>query len=78
MRKLGKEYDYMLTLRISQDDAKKLSELCRFAGVSRSAFLRGVINKEYDAINGNPKMKELLDNLSKMSDEMSAFLGDRA
>ena len=55
--------------------ADQLDEICRMMGIKRSEFLITAITSEYDKLQGNPKMKEMLDQMKKIADTMKQLTG---
>lgn len=46
--------------RIPEETVAKLDELARAYGTTKTAFLILKIEQEYDALQGNPRMKKML------------------
>lgn len=64
-----------VTFRCDVAVADQLDEICRMMGIKRSEFLITAITSEYDKLQGNPKMKEMLDQLKKIADTMKQLTG---
>lgn len=64
-----------VTFRCDVAVADQLDEICRMMGIKRSEFLITAITSEYDKLQGNPKMKELLDQMKKIADTMKQLTG---
>lgn len=59
------------TFRFEEDTYKKLDELCSLARVSRPQLIKQLVNRAYDEMQGNPKLKEALSDLNKINDMLS-------
>lgn len=72
------------TFRIPDDVLAKLDELARAYGTNRTAFLILKIEQEYDALQGNPRMKKMLSAMQecaqilKMASGEAKELGDES
>lgn len=64
-----------VTFRCDVAVADQLDEICRMMGIKRSEFLITAITSEYDKLQGNPKMKEMLDQMKKFADTMKQLTG---
>lgn len=64
-----------ITFRCDVAVAEQLDEICKLSGVKRSEFLIGTITAEYDRLQGNPKMREMLEQLRLISDTMREMAG---
>lgn len=64
-----------VTFRCDVAVADQLDEICRMMGIKRSEFLITAITSEYDNLQGNPKMKEMLDQMKKIADTMKQLTG---
>lgn len=64
-----------VTFRCDVAVADQLDEICRMMGIKRSEFLITAITSEYDKLQGNPKMKEMLDQMKKIVDTMKQLTG---
>lgn len=64
-----------VTFRCDVAVADQLDEICRMMGIKRSEFLITAITSEYDKLQGNPKMKEMLDQMKKIADTMKQLTG---
>lgn len=65
------------TLRLdseSYDMLDKLSKLCR---VSKQQYIVSFIRSEYDKLQGNPELMNLLDQLSNLTDQINKFSGSK-
>lgn len=54
--------------RFKPGTLEKLDELCRIYGYNRTQFLELKIKQEHDVIQGNPKMKKMLEALRDCTD----------
>lgn len=59
-----------VTFRCDVSVVNQLDELCKFMGVKRSEFLITAITSEYDRIQGNPKLKEIMEQIRVMSNKV--------
>ena len=64
-----------VTFRCDVAVADQLDEICRMMGIKRSEFLITAITSEYDKLQGNPKMKEMVDQMKKIADTMKQLTG---
>lgn len=64
-----------VTFRCDVAVADQLDEICRMMGIKRSEFLITAITSEYDKLQGNPKMKEMLDQMKMIADTMKQLTG---
>lgn len=64
-----------VTFRCDVAVADQLDEICRMMEIKRSEFLITAITSEYDKLQGNPKMKEMLDQMKKIADTMKQLTG---
>lgn len=64
-----------VTFRCDVAVADQLDEICRMMGIKRSEFLISAITSEYDKLQGNPKMKEMLEQMKKIADTMKQLTG---
>lgn len=64
-----------VTFRCDVAVADQLDEICRMMGIKRSEFLITAITSEYDKLQGNPKMKEMLGQMKKIADTMKQLTG---
>lgn len=64
-----------VTFRCDVAVADQLDEICRMMGIKRSEFLITAITSEYDKLQGNPKMKEMLEQMKKIADTMKQLTG---
>jgi hypothetical protein len=65
-----------VTFRCDVAVADQLDELCRMMGIKRSEFLISAITSEYDKMQGNPKMKEMLEQFKQIADTMKQLTGN--
>lgn len=64
-----------VTFRCDVAVADQLDEICRMMGIKRSEFLITAITSEYDKLQGNPKMKEMLEQMKQIADTMKQLTG---
>ncbi len=64
-----------IAFRCPESVVAQLDELCRMAGCRRSEFLITSITSEYDKMNGNPKLKEIMEQFRSISEQMKALTG---
>lgn len=64
-----------VTFRCDVAVADQLDEICRMMGIKRSEFLITAITSEYDRLQGNPKMKEMLEQMKQIADAMKQLTG---
>lgn len=64
-----------VTFRCDVAVADQLDELCRMMGIKRSEFLITAITSEYDKLQGNPKMKEMLEQMKQIAETMKQMTG---
>lgn len=65
-----------VTFRCDVAVANQLDELCRMMGIRRSEFLISAITSQYDKMQGNPKMKEMLEQFKQIADTMKQLTGN--
>lgn len=64
-----------ITMRVSDEVADHLAELARIAGVSKTQWMVNSIEGDYDKVNGNPKLKELFDQMRELSEKVKQLNG---
>lgn len=64
-----------VTFRCDVAVADQLDEICRMMGIKRSEFLITAITSEYDKLQGNPKMKEMLEQMKRIAETMKQLAG---
>lgn len=64
-----------ITFRAPTEVVEQLDELCRMAGIKRSEFIIGCITSEHDKMNGNPKLKEIMEQFRAISEQMKQLTG---
>lgn len=64
-----------VTFRCDVAVAEQLDEICRMMGIKRSEFLITAITSEYDKLQGNPRMKEMLEQMRQIADTMKQLTG---
>lgn len=53
----------------------QLDELCQFSGTTRGQFFIECISSEYDKLQGNPKLKEMLETMKQLAEQAKALSG---
>lgn len=64
-----------ITFRAPTEVVEQLDELCRMACIKRSEFIIGCITSEHDKMNGNPKLKEIMEQFRAISEQMKQLTG---
>lgn len=64
-----------ITFRAPTYVVDQLDELCSMSRVKRSEFIIACITSEYDKVNGNPKLKEIMEQFRAISDQMKQLTG---
>lgn len=64
-----------ITFRAPTEVVEQLDELCRMAGIKRSEFIIGCITSEHDKMNGNPKLKEIMEQFRAISEQIKQLTG---
>ena len=64
-----------VTFRCDSAVAAQLDELCRMMGIKRSEFLISAITSEYDKMQGNPKLKDMLEQFRHITETMKQVTG---
>lgn len=64
-----------VTFRCDVAVADQLDELCRMMGIKRSEFLISAITSEYDKMQGNPKLMEMMEQMRQIADTMKQMTG---
>ena len=64
-----------ITFRCSTSVCNQLDELCRMAGIKRSEFITACVTTEYDKMQGNPKLKEIMEQFRSISEQMKELTG---
>lgn len=57
-----------LNLRLSDEQSKMLEFLAKSIGMSKTACLSNMIQAEYEALQGNPKLREAYELMNKMNE----------
>ena len=55
------------------DVVEKLDILCKASGIKRSQYIINMIVTDYDTVNGNPELKELLATMKSLSEKFNSF-----
>lgn len=61
--------------RFSEEVLSKLDSLCEMTGQTRAALLSSLIVSEYDKLNGNPELKQLLSKMRSMEQQLKSMVG---
>lgn len=64
-----------VTFRCDVAVADQLDVLCRMMGIKRSEFLISAITSEYDKMQGNPKLKDMLEKFKQITETMKQMTG---
>lgn len=64
-----------VTFRCPVEVVEQLDELCRVAGCKRSEFFITSITSEYDKLNGNPKLKAIMEQFKAITEQMKELSG---
>lgn len=64
-----------VTFRCDVAVADQLDVLCRMMGIKRSEFLISAITSEYDKMQGNPKLKDILEQFKQITETMKQMTG---
>lgn len=64
-----------VTFRCDVAVADQLDALCRMIGIKRSEFLISAITSEYDKLQGNPKLKDMLEQFRQITETMKLLTG---
>ena len=62
-----------VTVRMPVDVVEKLDILCKASGIKRSQYIINMIVTDYDTVNGNPELKELLATMKSLSEKFNSF-----
>jgi hypothetical protein len=64
-----------VTFRCDCAVAAQLDVLCRMMGIKRSEFLISAITSEYDKMQGNPKLKDMLEQFRQITETIKQVTG---
>ena len=64
-----------VTFRCDCAVAAQLDVLCRMMGIKRSEFLISAITSEYDKMQGNPKLKDILEQFRQITETIKQVTG---
>jgi hypothetical protein len=64
-----------VTFRCDCAVAAQLDVLCRMMGIKRSEFLISAITSEYDKMQGNPKLKDMLEQFRQITETLKQVTG---
>ena len=65
-----------ITFRAPAEVIRQLDELCAMAGIKRSEFFINSICSEFDKVNGNPKLKKMLEQMREIAETMKQMNGE--
>lgn len=66
----NKAYNFRLTPEVNDH----LDFLCSVTGVSRTAFITGMIESEYDRYQGNPELQKVLGKMMELKSQMESMM----
>lgn len=64
-----------ITFRAPKEVIRQLDELCKIQGIKRGEFLISAITTEYDKMQGNPMLKEMMEQMRKIAETMKQMQG---
>ena len=70
-----KKNSIAVTFRCDCAVAAQLDVLCRMMGIKRSEFLISAITSEYDKMQGNPKLKDMLEQFRQITETLKQVTG---
>lgn len=62
-----------IMMRLNLDVISMLDELCMVSGLKRSEIVTNLVIAEYDRIHGNPKMKEIIEQMRILTETMEGM-----
>ena len=65
------EKTVQITFRLTVSRVEQLDELCKLFDVSRREFFDGLIVQEYDKLQGNPKLKAMMQQLDILKENIA-------
>lgn len=71
----NKKETMQITFRAPIEVVEQLDELCRMSGIKRSEFIIACITSEYDKMDGNPKLREIMEQFRAISEQMKQLTG---
>ena len=72
----SKKDTVQITFRAPTEVIRQLDELCSMSGIKRSEFLVNAICSEFDKVNGNPKLKKMLEQMREIAETMKQMNGE--
>lgn len=64
-----------LNIRVDENEIKKLEFVCKFYGLSKTDFILSAINLEYDKLNNNEQVLDIMDKFKELSKELANLTG---
>ena len=61
--------------RFSDETLQQLEYLCKFSGETRTDTLAMMIASEYDKLQGNPVLTEMMSQMKNLTEQMKSYLG---
>ena len=71
----SKKDTVQITFRAPASVIVQLDELCKMMGIKRGEFLISAITSEYDKMQGNPKLKDMLEQFKQITETMKQMTG---
>ena len=71
----SKKDTVQITFRAPTEVIRQLDELCAMSGMKRSEFFINAICSEYDKMQGNPKLKDMLEQFKQITETMKQMTG---
>ena len=71
----SKKDTMQITFRAPAEVIRQLDELCAMSGIKRSEFIISAITSEYDKMQGNPKLKDMLEQFKQITETMKQMTG---
>lgn len=72
----SKKDTVQITFRAPTEVIRQLDELCSMSGIKRSEFFVNAICSEFDKVNGNPKLKKMLEQMREIAETMKQMNGE--
>lgn len=64
-----------ITFRAPAEVVRQLDEMCSMTGMKRSDFFINAVTSEYDKMQGNPQLKQMLEQMRNIADLMKQMSG---
>lgn len=61
----------VLQVRLTDEEMQRLDDVVRIYDTSRAQFIKNAINSTHDEINGNPKLKAVLQQLKAITESLN-------